>query len=66
MEKSLFNNTKGDSYRVGGVDTDNLYPAYTNPVGLVMKLTSLKLTIDSHSCEPSSQAGPVADSMIVI
>ncbi|KAH8766300.1 hypothetical protein F5882DRAFT_13322 [Hyaloscypha sp. PMI_1271] len=31
MEKSLFNATKGDEYRVGGVDTDNLYPAYTNP-----------------------------------
>jgi hypothetical protein len=34
MEKSLFNATKGDEYRVGGVDTDNLYPAYTNPVCL--------------------------------
>lgn len=22
----------GDSYRVGGVDDDNLYPAYSNPV----------------------------------
>jgi hypothetical protein len=66
MEKSLFNNTKGDSYRVGGVDTDNLYPAYTNPVGLAIKLTGLKLTIDSHLCELSSRAGPVAVSMIVI
>ncbi|KAK2624550.1 hypothetical protein QTJ16_006500 [Diplocarpon rosae] len=28
---SIHNATKGDSYRVGGVDNDNLYPAYTNP-----------------------------------
>ncbi|KAI8937923.1 hypothetical protein NX059_005606 [Plenodomus lindquistii] len=31
MLESLFNNTIGDSYRVGGVDDDNLYPAYSNP-----------------------------------
>jgi len=30
--ESLYNATKGDEYRVGGVDSDNLYPAYTNPV----------------------------------
>jgi hypothetical protein len=29
--ESLYNNTVGDSYRVGGVDTDNLYPSYSNP-----------------------------------
>ncbi|PSR79994.1 hypothetical protein BD289DRAFT_374790 [Coniella lustricola] len=28
---SMRNNTIGDSYRVGGVDGDNLYPAYSNP-----------------------------------
>lgn len=28
---SLYNNTMGDSYRVGGVDDDNLYPSYSNP-----------------------------------
>ncbi|THY40217.1 hypothetical protein D6C99_08286 [Aureobasidium pullulans] len=28
---SLHNSTVGDSYRVGGVDDDNLYPAYSNP-----------------------------------
>jgi hypothetical protein len=28
--ESLYNNTIGDSYRVGGVDDDNLYPAYSN------------------------------------
>lgn len=33
MEESLKNATIGDSYRVGGVDGDNLYPAYSNPVG---------------------------------
>ncbi|KAL6710515.1 hypothetical protein ACN47E_008563 [Coniothyrium glycines] len=31
MLESLFNTTIGDSYRVGGVDHDNLYPAYSNP-----------------------------------
>ena len=31
MLESLYNNTVGDSYRVGGVDGDNLYPAYSNP-----------------------------------
>lgn len=29
--ESMHNNTVGDSYRVGGVDGDNLYPAYSNP-----------------------------------
>ncbi|KAI5268714.1 hypothetical protein E4T47_07647 [Aureobasidium subglaciale] len=29
--ESLHNSTVGDSYRVGGVDDDNLYPAYSNP-----------------------------------
>lgn len=29
--ESLFNTTIGDSYRVGGVDDDNLFPAYSNP-----------------------------------
>ncbi|PCH00294.1 Hypothetical protein PENO1_048620 [Penicillium occitanis (nom. inval.)] len=28
--ESLRNNTIGDTYRVGGVDGDNLYPAYSN------------------------------------
>ena len=32
IEESLYNTTVGNSYRVGGVDGDNLYPAYTNPV----------------------------------
>jgi hypothetical protein len=31
MLDSLYNATVGDSYRVGGVDDDNLYPAYSNP-----------------------------------
>lgn len=29
--ESLYNNTLGDAYRVGGIDGDNLYPAYSNP-----------------------------------
>lgn len=32
MMESLKNATIGDSYRVGGLDGDNLYPAYSNPV----------------------------------
>jgi hypothetical protein len=32
MLESLHNATKGDEYRVGGVDDDNLYPSYSNPV----------------------------------
>ncbi|KAH5242357.1 hypothetical protein HBI72_197980 [Parastagonospora nodorum] len=31
MIESLYNTTIGDSYRVGGLDDDNLYPAYSNP-----------------------------------
>ena len=31
IAESLYNNSVGDSYRVGGVDDDNLYPAYSNP-----------------------------------
>lgn len=31
MLESLRNTTIGDSYRVGGVDADNLYPSYSNP-----------------------------------
>jgi hypothetical protein len=27
----MYNNSIGDSYRVGGVDDDNLYPSYSNP-----------------------------------
>jgi len=32
MLESLRNATVGESYRVGGLNGDNLYPAYTNPV----------------------------------
>jgi hypothetical protein len=34
MLESLHNATKGDEYRVGGVDDDNLYPSYSNPVSI--------------------------------
>lgn len=33
--ESLRNSTKGDEYRVGGVDDDNLYPSYSNPVCII-------------------------------
>ncbi|KAL2216274.1 hypothetical protein M432DRAFT_551753 [Thermoascus aurantiacus ATCC 26904] len=39
MHESLYNNTVGDSYRVGGVDGDNLYPSYSNP-SLMRAITS--------------------------
>ncbi|KAH4893965.1 hypothetical protein HBI26_103970 [Parastagonospora nodorum] len=29
--ESIYNNNVGDSYRVGGIDDDNLYPSYSNP-----------------------------------
>lgn len=32
MHVFLYNATVGDSYWVGGIDNDNLYPSYTNPV----------------------------------
>lgn len=32
MEESLRNATVGDTYRVGGVDGDNYYASYSNPV----------------------------------
>ncbi|PGH12515.1 hypothetical protein AJ79_04259 [Helicocarpus griseus UAMH5409] len=31
VQESIYNATVGDSYRVGGVDDDNLYPSYSNP-----------------------------------
>jgi hypothetical protein len=61
MEKSLYNATRGDEYRVGGVDSDNLYPAYTNPVNLLPNIVrNILLTTGSHSCEPLCRAGPGA------
>ncbi|KAK8061926.1 hypothetical protein PG994_008292 [Apiospora phragmitis] len=37
MLASLANATVGDSYRVGGVDDDNLYPSYSNPGKALMR-----------------------------
>lgn len=31
LEETMYLLAKGDQYRVGGVDSDNLYPAYSNP-----------------------------------
>jgi hypothetical protein len=56
--ESLRNSTRGDEYRVGGVDTDNLYPAYTNPVSLETLSSKTNTDKSSHSCELSYQAGP--------
>lgn len=44
--ESLYNATKGDEYRVGGVDDDNLYPAYSNPVRLINSIYSRWLRTD--------------------
>lgn len=45
MLESLHNATKGDEYRVGGVDDDNLYPSYSNPVSTSgSSLRSIRLT----------------------
>lgn len=58
--ESLHNATKGDEYRVGGVDNDNLYPAYSNPVRTSYRsLPSHQLLISAHSrsCVLSFQAG---------
>jgi hypothetical protein len=42
--KSLYNATVGDTYRVGGVDSDNLYPAYSNPVSFQIPMHRIQLT----------------------
>lgn len=44
MLESLHNATKGDEYRVGGVDDDNLYPSYSNPVSISDDHSRLWLT----------------------
>lgn len=36
MMESLRHAVVGDTYRVGGVDDDNLYPAYSNPVRTIL------------------------------
>jgi len=36
--ESVKNSTIGDYYRVGGVDGDNFYPSYSNPVSLSILL----------------------------
>jgi hypothetical protein len=41
---SLHNATKGDEYRVGGVDDDNLYPSYSNPVSVPRESSKRQLT----------------------
>ncbi len=50
--ESLYNNTKGDEYRVGGVDGDNLYPAYTNPVSEMRRRTQINplMKVVDHAC----------------
>lgn len=66
MVESLYHATVGDTYRVGGVDDDNLYPAYSNPVeshipGSELG-TKVRLTGNRRLCVPLSQAGWAAAS----
>ena len=65
MMESLRHAVVGDTYRVGGVDDDNLYPAYSNPVRPPKSIsppTPLipKTNDDRQSCAPSSRAGSAA------
>lgn len=52
--ESLHNATKGDEYRVGGVNDDNLYPSYSNPVSWLINHLSFtnELTCEEvyHAC----------------
>lgn len=52
MLESLHNATKGDEYRVGGVDDDNLYPSYSNPVSAPYEPTEFQANILTgyHAC----------------
>jgi hypothetical protein len=50
IEESLHLAAVGDTYRVGGVDGDNLYPAYSNPVSIKSCLEhSLTATVTDAS-----------------
>lgn len=64
--ESLYNATKGDEYRVGGVDDDNLYPAYSNPVGAPGFTLRCGLVaeddVQSRLCALSCPAGLATDS----
>ncbi|KAI8232836.1 hypothetical protein K4K54_011488 [Colletotrichum sp. SAR 10_86] len=61
---SLHNTTKGDEYRVGGVDDDNLYPAYSNPAimrALVSGYTGRKLGDANMTQSGESYAQEIID-----
>lgn len=45
---SLHNATRGDEYRVGGVDNDNLYPSYSNPVRHLSHLDQYKAELITY------------------
>jgi len=64
MLESLYNNTVGDSYRGGGINGDNLYPAYSNPVDSSPSLginQYLSAYSSSPLCELLLPAGRVDD-----
>ncbi|KXH64760.1 hypothetical protein CNYM01_02074 [Colletotrichum nymphaeae SA-01] len=62
--ESLHNTTKGDEYRVGGVDDDNLYPAYSNPAimrALVSGYTGRRLNDANMTASGESYAQEIID-----
>ncbi|OHE97741.1 hypothetical protein CORC01_06946 [Colletotrichum orchidophilum] len=62
--ESLYNTTKGDTYRVGGVDDDNLYPAYSNPAimrAFVSGYTGRRLNDSNMTTSGESYAQEIID-----
>ena len=62
--ESLDNATRGDSYRVGGVDDDNLYPSYSNPAimrAFVSGWTGRRLNNTNHTASGEKYAQEIID-----
>ncbi|ORY61035.1 uncharacterized protein BCR38DRAFT_459944 [Pseudomassariella vexata] len=62
--ESLYNTTKGDTYRVGGVDDDNLYPSYSNPAimrAFVSGWTGRRLTDSNMTASGEMYAQEIID-----
>ncbi|ROV99698.1 hypothetical protein VSDG_02963 [Cytospora chrysosperma] len=62
--ESLRNESIGDSYRVGGVDGDNMYPAYSNPSimrALATGWTGMKLNDSNMTTAGEAYAQDVLD-----
>ncbi|ETN39092.1 uncharacterized protein HMPREF1541_05314 [Cyphellophora europaea CBS 101466] len=48
IESSLYLTAVGDTYRVGGVDSDNLYPSYSNPA-IMRAFTSIYVGLSQNA-----------------